>query len=301
MKKFINFEIVLILVIIILAVPLYFVITCSTYNTNTFIIDEKSMKMIVFIGIVAFIIVNLIMLFYNIFKLVKNCKDKLLYQKAMKQDINLNSEDSLELPSYGIVLASTIFFKKVRIELLKKHLQEYFRQKNILDEDNQVVDGYADKIEGLEKEFLLLFKKLDGNNKSMEDENQKFNIQKEVEEELKKLEFIKHKSIGVFFWEFLYGKNNEYMDLDLKKNPRFIFLIICFILIFFVINTFLNIYILFTLTPFICILLVFNLNTIILNKKGKLERIKLLYLRDYLKNNEDLTDEERLFYNVLQN
>ena len=301
MKKFINFEIVLILVIIILAVPLYFVITCSTYNTNTFIIDEKSMKMIVFIGIVAFIIVNLIMLFYNIFKLVKNCKDKLLYQKAMKQDINLNSEDSLELPSYGIVLASTIFFKKVRIELLKKHLQEYFRQKNILDEDNQVVDGYADKIEGLEKEFLLLFKKLDGNNKSMEDENQEFNIQKEVEEELKKLEFIKHKSIGVFFWEFLYGKNNEYMDLDLKKNPRFIFLIICFILIFFVINTFLNIYILFTLTPFICILLVFNLNTIILNKKGKLERIKLLYLRDYLKNNEDLTDEERLFYNVLQN
>lgn len=301
MKKFINFEIVLILVIIILAVPLYFVITCSTYNTNTFIIDEKIMKMIVFIGIVAFIIVNLIMLFYNIFKLVKNCKDKLLYQKAMKQDINLNSEDSLELPSYGIVLASTIFFKKVRIELLKKHLQEYFRQKNILDEDNQVVDGYADKIEGLEKEFLLLFKKLDGNNKSMEDENQEFNIQKEVEEELKKLEFIKHKSIGVFFWEFLYGKNNEYMDLDLKKNPRFIFLIICFILIFFVINTFLNIYILFTLTPFICILLVFNLNTIILNKKGKLERIKLLYLRDYLKNNEDLTDEERLFYNVLQN
>lgn len=301
MKKFINFEIVLILVIIILAVPLYFVITCSTYNTNTFIIDEKSMKMIVFIGIVAFIIVNLIMLFYNIFKLVKNCKDKLLYQKAMKQDINLNSEDSLELPSYGIVLASTIFFKKVRIELLKKHLQEYFRQKNILDEDNQVVDGYVDKIEGLEKEFLLLFKKLDGNNKSMEDENQEFNIQKEVEEELKKLEFIKHKSIGVFFWEFLYGKNNEYMDLDLKKNPRFIFLIICFILIFFVINTFLNIYILFTLTPFICILLVFNLNTIILNKKGKLERIKLLYLRNYLKNNEDLTDEERLFYNVLQN
>lgn len=301
MKKFINFEIVLILVIIILAVPLYFVITCSTYNTNTFIIDEKIMKMIVFIGIVAFIIVNLIMLFYNIFKLVKNCKDKLLYQKAMKQDINLNSEDSLELPSYGIVLASTIFFKKVRIELLKKHLQEYFRQKNILDEDNQVVDGYVDKIEGLEKEFLLLFKKLDGNNKSMEDENQEFNIQKEVEEELKKLEFIKHKSIGVFFWEFLYGKNNEYMDLDLKKNPRFIFLIICFILIFFVINTFLNIYILFTLTPFICILLVFNLNTIILNKKGKLERIKLLYLRDYLKNNEDLTDEERLFYNVLQN
>lgn len=301
MKKFINFEIVLILVIIILAVPLYFVITCSTYNTNTFIIDEKIMKMIVFIGIVAFIIVNLIMLFYNIFKLVKNCKDKLLYQKAMKQDINLNFEDSLELPSYGIVLASTIFFKKVRIELLKKHLQEYFRQKNILDEDNQVVDGYADKIEGLEKEFLLLFKKLDGNNKSMEDENQEFNIQKEVEEELKKLEFIKHKSIGVFFWEFLYGKNNEYMDLDLKKNPRFIFLIICFILIFFVINTFLNIYILFTLTPFICILLVFNLNTIILNKKGKLERIKLLYLRDYLKNNEDLTDEERLFYNVLQN
>ena len=301
MKKFINFEIVLILVIIILAVPLYFVITCSTYNTNTFIIDEKSMKMIVFIGIVAFIIVNLIMLFYNIFKLVKNCKDKLLYKKAMKQDINLNFEDSLELPSYGIVLASTIFFKKVRIELLKKHLQEYFRQKNILDEDNQVVDGYVDKIEGLEKEFLLLFKKLDGNNKSMEDENQEFNIQKEVEEELKKLEFIKHKSIGVFFWEFLYGKNNEYMDLDLKKNPRFIFLIICFILIFFVINTFLNIYILFTLTPFICILLVFNLNTIILNKKGKLERIKLLYLRDYLKNNEDLTDEERLFYNVLQN
>lgn len=301
MKKFINFEIVLILVIIILAVPLYFVITCSTYNTNTFIIDEKSMKMIVFIGIVAFIIVNLIMLFYNIFKLVKNCKDKLLYQKAMKQDINLNSEDSLELPSYGIVLASTIFFKKVRIELLKKHLQEYFRQKNILDEDNQVVDGYADKIEGLEKEFLLLFKKLDGNNKSMEDENQEFNIQKEIEEELKKLEFIKHKSIGVFFWEFLYGKNNEDMDLDFKKNPRFIFLIICFILIFFVINTFLNIYILFTLTPFICILLVFNLNTIILNKKGKLERIKLLYLRDYLKNNEDLTDEERLFYNVLQN
>lgn len=301
MKKFINFEIVLILVIIILAVPLYFVITCSTYNTNTFIIDEKIMKMIVFIGIVAFIIVNLIMLFYNIFKLVKNCKDKLLYKKAMKQDINLNFEDSLELPSYGIVLASTIFFKKVRIELLKKHLQEYFRQKNILDEDNQVVDGYADKIEGLEKEFLLLFKKLDGNNKSMEDENQEFNIQKEIEEELKKLEFIKHKSIGVFFWEFLYGKNNEDMDLDFKKNPRFIFLIICFILIFFVINTFLNIYILFTLTPFICILLVFNLNTIILNKKGKLERIKLLYLRDYLKNNEDLTDEERLFYNVLQN
>ena len=208
MKKFINFEIVLILVIIILAVPLYFVITCSTYNTNTFIIDEKIMKMIVFIGIVAFIIVNLIMLFYNIFKLVKNCKDKLLYKKAMKQDINLNFEDSLELPSYGIVLASTIFFKKVRIELLKKHLQEYFRQKNILDEDNQVVDGYVDKIEGLEKEFLLLFKKLDGNNKSMEDENQEFNIQKEVEEELKKLEFIKHKSIGVFFWEFLYGKNN---------------------------------------------------------------------------------------------
>lgn len=301
MKKFINFEIVLILVIIILAVPLYFTMIFSTYNTNTFIIDEKIMKMIVFIGIVAFIIVNLIMLFYNIFKLVKNCKDKLLYKKAMKQDINLNFEDSLELPSYGIVLASTIFFKKVRIELLKKHLQEYFRQKNILDEDNQVVDGYADKIEGLEKEFLLLFKKLDGNNKSMEDENQEFNIQKEIEEELKKLEFIKHKSIGVFFWEFLYGKNNEDMDLDFKKNPRFIFLIICFILIFFVINTFLNIYILFTLTPFICILLVFNLNTIILSRKGKLERIKLLYLRNYLKNNEDLTDEERLFYNVLQN
>ena len=52
-----------------------------------------------------------------------------LVKKAMKQDINLNFEDSLELPSYGIVLASTIFFKKVRIELLKKHLQEYFRQK----------------------------------------------------------------------------------------------------------------------------------------------------------------------------
>lgn len=301
MKKFINFEIVLILVIIILVVPLYFTMIFSTYNTNTFIIDEKIMKMIAFIAVASFIIVNLIMIFYNIFKLIRNCKDKLLYKKAMKQDINLNFEDSLELPSYGIVLASTIFFKKVRIELLKKHLQEYFRQKNILDEDNQVVDGYADKIEGIEKEFLLLFKKLDGNNKLMEDENQEFNIQKEVEEKLKKLEFIKHKSIGMFFWEFLYGKNNEYMDLDLKKNPRFIFLIICFILIFFVINTFLNIYILFTLTPFICILLVFNLNTIILNKKGKLERIKLLYLRDYLKNNEDLTDEERLFYNVLQN
>lgn len=301
MKKFINFEIVLILVIIILAVPLYFTMIFSTYNTNTFIIDEKIMKMIAFIAVASFIIVNLIMIFYNIFKLIRNCKDKIIYKKVMKQEMNLNFNTNSELPSYGIVLASTIFFKKVRIELLKKHLQEYFRQKNILDEDNQVVDGYVDKIEGLEKEFLLLFKKLDGNNKSMEDENQEFNIQKEVEEELKKLEFIKHKSIGVFFWEFLYGKNNEYMDLDLKKNPRFIFLIICFILIFFVINTFLNIYILFTLTPFICILLVFNLNTIILNKKGKLERIKLLYLRDYLKNNEDLTDEERLFYNVLQN
>lgn len=301
MKKFINFEIVLILVIIILAVPLYFTMIFSTYNTNTFIIDEKIMKMIAFIAVASFIIVNLIMIFYNIFKLIRNCKDKIIYKKVMKQEMNLNFNTNSELPSYGIVLASTIFFKKVRIELLKKHLQEYFRQKNILDEDNQVVEGYADKIEGLEKEFLLLFKKLDGNNKSMEGENQEFNIQKEVEEKLKKLEFIKHKSIGMFFWEFLYGKNNEYMDFDLKKNPRFIFLIICFILIFFVINTFLNIYILFTLTPFICILLVFNLNTIILSRKGKLERIKLLYLRNYLKNNEDLTDEERLFYNVLQN
>lgn len=301
MKKFINFEIVLILVIIILAVPLYFTMIFSTYNTNTFIIDEKIMKMIAFIAVASFIIVNLIMIFYNIFKLIRNCKDKIIYKKVMKQEMNLNFNTNSELPSYGIVLASTIFYKKVKIELLKKHLQEYFRQKNILDEDNQVVEGYADKIEGIEKEFLLLFKKLDGNNKLMEDENQEFNIQKEVEEKLKKLEFIKHKSIGMFFWEFLYGKNNEYMDLDLKKNPRFIFLIICFILIFFVINTFLNIYILFTLTPFICILLVFNLNTIILSRKGKIERIKLLYLRNYLKNNEDLTDEERLFYNVLQN
>lgn len=292
MKKFINFEIVLILVIIILAVPVYFAIMVGIYGINSFVIDENSVKLTAFIGIAVFVIVNLTMLFYNILKFILNCKDKIIYKKVIR-----NSEAITELPSYGIVLASTIVYRKIRFGLLKRYLQEYFREKNVIDENNDIISDNFNRVGEFEKKFLLLLKKIDDEKAS--------EMQYEVEKELKRMQFIKQKSIMPSLYDFLKGKDDKYIDREIEKNPRFTILALAiflgFLVIFYILNSFINIYLLFTLMLFAVILFLFNIDKLMLTKKGKIERMRLLYLKKYLKNTEDLTDEERLFYNVLKN
>lgn len=292
MKKFIDFEIVLILVIIIFAVPVYFAIMGGIYGINSFVIDENSMKLTAFIGIAAFVIVNLIMLFYNILKFILNCKDKIIYKKIIQ-----NNEAIMELPSYGIVLASTIVYRNIRFGLLKRYLQEYFREKNIIDENNDIISDNFNRVGEFEKKFLPLLKKIDEENAS--------EMQYEVEKELKRMQFIKQKSIMPSLYDFLKGKDDKYIDRGIEKNPRFTILTLTiflgFLVISYILNSFINTYALFVLMPFACILFLFNIDKLMLTKKGKIERMRLLYLKKYLKNTEDLTDEERLFYNVLKN
>lgn len=302
MKKFIDFEIVLILVILLLAIPIYAFITMYVHNIDYLVLDEKLVRVTIFIAIGLFVIVNFIKLVSNILKTIVNARYKSLYKKLTQDDNDFNIETNADLPSYGIVLASTIFYRYIRIDLLENNLKNYFETTQVFDERYEAISSKVEKIGKIEKEFLPFFEKTKNGRripiKSSEIEEREHNLQIEIENELKKLGYVKFNSLKIFLEKFLAGKNKEYIGRDPEKNPRLAFLVYGSMILIGTLYYFMGISVI-ILSLLIFMFLGYNVDKLVLTKKGKFERIRIIYLMNYLKNTEDLNDEEKLYYNVL--
>lgn len=108
---------------------------------------------IIFIFFIEFVelVVAICILIPKIYKFIK-------YKRIETRIQEPNVTELKELPDYGAIFASVIYFNEIHINRIKNVLYKYLKNNYIIDENNNIEEEKIDKLKQIEKEFLPLLK-----------------------------------------------------------------------------------------------------------------------------------------------
>lgn len=298
-KKFIDFEIVTLLTIIILISPFY-LLTIYATTTEDIITQENNLLYIlnsdfdvlgIFVGIVL-LIVNIIA---AIIYLIKYMIKIMIISRNRKILTDENDLENIDLPIYNIVIANTLYTGKTGFYKIYKFFKKYFKDKGMIDDKGNVSETLDIKaLNELEQFFIPLYKS------EITDEIRKQfknKLIKELEERRfletnnnirKTLDKIAQKIEKTMKWLFSKERDDSIRVIIETTIPFVILLLIAALKYFSIILIIAIIYI------------QSKYYNIFLTKEGKKERAKIILLLENLKKKEELTEKEKFFYDALK-
>lgn len=186
MKKIYDFEVVIILTIIILMAIAIFAfkygegIDKSFFNTflinntevfsrivseeNKAIIEQKTQEIIsknqviessiILISIYIFVFINLIYFVYKIYKLFSKIKSKIIYKKYQFNQGEITEIDEVNFEKYDLISAYVIYHKRITFEKTQYLFESFYENQKYLLENNEINNELIKKLPANEQELL---------------------------------------------------------------------------------------------------------------------------------------------------
>ncbi len=331
-KKFINFEVVTILTILILILTFYFVakyskiekdflcnesITVSEYQiladfkktveetdnnelfkvqvmdleNNLLYISNSDFELIaIIVGSITFVLNILVATLYIILIFI----EKLTLNKCKKILSEYDSIDEIDVPQYDIFIANTLYTGRISFSKIFNFLGQYFRENEMIDKKGKINSNInINNLSELEKDFIELYEKsIEANTKKQfknkivkELEDKKYLKTNKLRKVVEKIYSKAEDFIRYFFSFYKEGSRNTVIELLVLISVIYlitIFKYFSIIIIIGIIYTYLKFYNLFLTT------------------EGKKEKAKIILLMKKLKTKEELTENEKFFYDALK-
>lgn len=334
-KKFIDFEIVTLLTIIILISPFYlltvyttttedivaqenfevsdyqislefnkmsgnrtyenpeiFKLQISDFENNLLYISNSDFDVLgIFVGIVLLVVNIIAMIIYLIKYMIKI----MIISRNRKILADENGLENIDLPTYNIAIANTLYTGKINFYKIYNIFKKYFKDKGMIDDKGNILENVDIKaLNELEQFFIPLYKseitdeirKQFKNKLVQELEKRRFldnnnNIRKTLDKIAQKIE----KTI-----KWLFSKErDESIRIIIETTIPFVILLLIAALKYFSIILIIAI-----------IYIQSKYYNIFLTKEGKKERAKIILLLDNLKKKEERAEKEKFFYDALK-
>lgn len=291
MKKFFDFEIITIMVLAILLGPIYgvyFAVPEIQIELNTKY--EISTNMLINIGIGIFALVNLVYIVIKSIGVLHDYSDVKAYRRHKKI---VGQIDEIDVSKYDFILGSFIYYRCFAMNKLINSYKKYYTEKGYLV-NGSIEENCVDKLSEIEKGIILMC----ADDVKLE-ENDPMNLEGRCINDLKEKKFLKHDTLGRSLEKFCEGKDGKYINTPYDKNPRIFILAILFFIVSGIIMKIFGVYETFIITPFIVVIMVFNWHKISLTELGKFERIRIINLIEKLKKQDDLSEKEKLFLEIM--
>lgn len=221
----------------------------------------------------------------------------LIFIKILKRNKNkkiLSKIDEIELPQYDVFIANTLYTGRISFSKIYNFLGEYFRKKEMIDIKGKINPNVnINNLSDFEKEFIYLYEKDVG-------KETKEQFKDKIVKELNDREYLKNSRLRIFLESF--GRKIDKIGLEIYNLDRydikrtFIEAIFPFVLL-----------LLIAVLKYFSILLIISIAyiqlkyyTIFLSEEGKREKARITLLVELLKDKEELTEKERFFYNALK-
>ena len=245
----------------------------------------------------VFIIFNKIIFFFVMFKCRKILKDK----------YNMSDECLYELPQYEPIIANAIYKKRYQYLMMQSRFEYYYREKGILDRNNRFKENLDFDTNSLSEIERIIMKKYQRSKeeikrmteieKEAENQRNRKEVENKIDEILRKKGYYKDDIVKIKVKKFfeIIKRLKENKEEALKSDEVFgnflIFLVFGFIIGISKVAM--------CAAIILGIWLLIRGSGVPLNEAGEIERAKIIFLINHLKNKKELTEEEKHFLIIL--